>query len=125
MAINCPVIVLKRGTFPASENDITIFEGGKSCEPNDTQDQASLYFVTKGVQSKEIVDDTGGINNGGYADEPVLDTRVSQKNCMSFQPGPRTMRRPSTAGPRAEIFLRVFFVMTMEKGGGWSCIVMS
>lgn len=49
--------------------------------------------------------------------------RVSYKNHMSFWPSSRTMRRPFTAGSKAEIFLRIVFIMAMgQRRAGFACL---
>ena len=49
MSIRRPAIIWKRGPYPASVHDITIYRGGKSDENKEDWEQNSLYFRTGGA----------------------------------------------------------------------------
>ena len=72
MAIHHTAIAWKRGPFPASDHDITIFQGCKPDEPKDTWDWTYLYFATKALQSNEFSEGARGIGDSGYAGEPKV-----------------------------------------------------
>ena len=56
--------------------------------------------MTKKVLSNELGEDARGIGESGYSGEPefiIVSHEVQSKSFVSFQPSPRTTRRPSTA----------------------------
>jgi hypothetical protein len=76
MAIYRPAIVSRRGPFPASVHDITIFRGGTADVAVKDRDQDALYFRMEQLGGRRK-----GVGDSGYAGEP---TKIVTTN--SFQP---------------------------------------
>ncbi|KAL7530043.1 hypothetical protein ACHAXR_005821 [Thalassiosira sp. AJA248-18] len=80
MAIRRPAIVWRRGPFPCSAHDITIFRGGKADTDMANRDRDALYF-----KMEELGNDKKGVGDSGFAGEPGKIVTTNECNSKKFK----------------------------------------